>query len=350
MRELAYSDEQKLVTWDPVLGEAFGEVSEVIAPADLDFLALGPTGSGKDGLARGAYWNGPRRGKSFLTINCGALAETLLESELFGHVKGAFTGATADRAGYFETIHGGTIFLDEVGELSAGAQAKLLRVLDRGEVTRVGASRSTSVDVRVVAATNRDLKAMLQEGTFRDDLYYRLATDVIEVPALKDRPADIEGLATLFLKREACARGVRISGLDAEMAKRFVDYSWPGNVRQLESTLVSAVARHKARRPGDRLLRVEDLPREIRLEWVAAGISVQSASPSKSESTETWNEDLLNALSDHDDMRVRDLADELNLDPRTVRRRLAELETRGLVHIERRAGRGGNLVRRVSTS
>ena len=203
----------------------------------------------------------------FVAVNCGALPETLLESEIFGHVKGAFTGATVSKPGLFEEAHGGTFLLDEVGEMSPGLQVKLLRALQDGEVRRVGANQSTMVDTRVVAATNRDLQQRVREGAFREDLFYRLNVIPVTLPPLRDRREDIPLLAETFLERVAQKQG-RTVRLSPEAIECLLRYPWPGNVRELEN----AMERTAILSPGDSI-GAEDLPAHI-----AAGI-VAGAAP-----------------------------------------------------------------------
>ena len=213
-----------------------------VIDADTTVLLLGETGTGKELFARLIHANGPRRGRKFIAQNCGALPESLLESELFGHVRGAFTGATTDRRGLFEEADGGTIFLDEVGEMSPAMQLRLLRVLQEGEVRRVGATSTTKVDVRVIAATNADLEDEIRDGRFRQDLYYRLNVFPIRLPPLRERAEDIPALADHFLKvfRERARRA--IPAIAPEALRCLRGYPFPGNVRELENEIERAVA------------------------------------------------------------------------------------------------------------
>jgi DNA-binding NtrC family response regulator len=206
-----------------------------VAPTESTVLLRGATGTGKELLAHAIHDESSRSGKPFLAVNCSALAEGLLESELFGHARGAFTGAVSDRKGMFEEAHGGTLFLDEIGDVSPAMQARLLRVLQEREVVRVGTSRVVQVDVRVVAATHRDLEAMVEEGTFRKDLYFRLKVFQIRVPLLRDRPEDIPGLAAAAVSawNERVERSRRIAGVSDEALELMRGYDWPGNVREL---------------------------------------------------------------------------------------------------------------------
>lgn len=206
------------------------------ANAAAPVLIVGESGTGKELVARAIHANGRRAARPFVPINCGALTETVLESELFGHTRGAFTGAVADTKGIFEQANGGTVFLDEIGETSPALQVKLLRVLQEGEVRPVGASRLVKVDVRVVAATNVDLEAEVSQQRFRQDLFYRLSVIVIRVPSLRERREDIPLLIETFL-RNACSRAGRRVELTREAVAALTNYRWPGNVRELENTI-----------------------------------------------------------------------------------------------------------------
>ncbi|MCK6483494.1 MAG: sigma-54-dependent Fis family transcriptional regulator [Phycisphaerae bacterium] len=206
-----------------------------LARSKLTVLIVGESGSGKDLIARAIHNHSDRRTKPFLPVNCAGFAEGVLESELFGHVKGAFTGAVADRRGIFEEADGGTVFLDEVGDMPLTMQAKLLRALENGEIVRVGNSRPIHVDVRVVAATNKDLKERVESRQFRDDLFWRLNQTMITLPPLRDRREDIPALALHFLKSGAALHGKKVEGFDPEVVRLLTRYHWPGNVRELQS-------------------------------------------------------------------------------------------------------------------
>ena len=212
-----------------------------VAPTDSTVVIFGETGTGKELIARAVHSAGPRKDRPLITVNCAAIPETLMESEFFGHEKGAFTGATLRREGRFSLADGGTIFLDEVGELSREIQAKLLRVLQEGEFTPVGGGRTRRVDVRVIAATNRDLSQEVKEGRFRTDLYYRLNVFPITVPPLRDRGDDIRLLAEHFVHRYATRMGRRIEPLGIDCIAQLQSYSWPGNVRELQNIIERSV-------------------------------------------------------------------------------------------------------------
>jgi transcriptional regulator with PAS, ATPase and Fis domain len=214
-----------------------------IARTDSPVLVHGETGTGKDLVASAIHRQSRRREGPFFTVNCGALSENLLESELFGHEKGSFTGAHRRKEGCFELAHRGTLFLDELGTISAGMQVKLLRVLERMEVRRVGGSELVKVDVRVVAATNARLEDAVAAGTFREDLYYRINVVQLTVPPLRDRPEDVPILADLFRARCAAKQGRAVTGFDRAAARVLAEYPWPGNVRELQNVVERAVIR-----------------------------------------------------------------------------------------------------------
>jgi two-component system response regulator AtoC len=229
-----------IVGRSPAMQRVFSLI-EKVGPSHLPVLIQGDSGTGKELVARALHFHGDRRRKVFLSENCAAIPESLLESELFGHVKGAFTGADHDRAGLFEQADGGTLFLDEVGDMSPGMQARLLRALQEGEIRRVGGEGSIKVDVRVIAATNRDLVDEVQAGRFREDLLYRLRVLVIELPPLRERPEDISPLIDHLLARIARERGRDAPVVSQQVRDVLERYSWPGNVRQLENTLQRVV-------------------------------------------------------------------------------------------------------------
>jgi DNA-binding NtrC family response regulator len=212
-----------------------------VAPTSATVLITGETGTGKELVARAIHRQSPRAGKPFLAANCAAFTETLLESELFGHERGAFTGADRSRLGLFEAAHEGTLFLDEVAEMSPAAQAKLLRVLTDGEVMRIGSVKTRTVDVRVLAATHRDLQQRVKQGLFREDLYYRLAVVPIPIPPLRERPADIASLCELFLGQTARELKMPRRRLSAQALERLQAYEFPGNIRELRNLIERAV-------------------------------------------------------------------------------------------------------------
>jgi formate hydrogenlyase transcriptional activator len=214
---------------------------ELVAPADSTVLLLGETGTGKELIARAIHDQSPRRGKPFVAVNCAALPESLVESELFGYEKGAFTGALTRKPGKFELADSGTLFLDEIGDLPAQAQAKLLRVLQEREVQRVGSTRGVPINVRLISATNQDLRVGMQSGQFRQDLFYRLSVFPIRVPALRERIEDIPRLATHFLRRFAERQHTPVPRLADGVCEQLMAYDWPGNVRELQNVIERAV-------------------------------------------------------------------------------------------------------------
>jgi transcriptional regulator with GAF, ATPase, and Fis domain len=240
------------------------EVIRLVASRRATVLISGETGTGKEVAARSVHLAGNRRIGPWVAVNCSALPETLLESELFGHVRGAFTGALQSRAGRFEQANGGTVFLDEIGELPLELQAKLLRVLQEREVQRLGGTETIRLDIRVIAATNRDLAARVQEGKFREDLYYRLNVVPIEMPPLRKRPTDITLLAAHFMEKICKTEGIARKAMTPEALDRLRVHPWPGNVRQLENAIEMAVALSGDRvslGPADFPLPSVDLPR-----------------------------------------------------------------------------------------
>jgi PAS domain S-box-containing protein len=244
----------EIVGSDPKLRETLRMVEQVAA-ADSTVLILGETGTGKELIARAIHDRSPRRERPLVKVNCGAISAGLVESELFGHVKGAFTGAIANRDGRFKLADGGTIFLDEVGELPLDTQVKLLRVLQEQEFEPIGGSRTIKVNVRVVAATNRDLEEQVREGKFRADLFYRLNVVPLRVPALRERTSDIHLLAMFFVQKFAKKLGKHITQVSDDVMRRLTDYSWPGNIRELQNVIERAVILS----PGNALVLAEEL-------------------------------------------------------------------------------------------
>jgi len=240
-----------------------------VAPTDSTVLITGESGTGKELVARAIHRNSPRTSKPFVAINCAALTETLLESELFGHEKGAFTGAVAQKKGKLEVADGGTVFLDEMGELAPALQAKLLRVLQEREFERVGGTRPVHIDVRLIAATNRNLTDSVRAGSFRQDLYYRLNVVCIEMPALRQRRDDIPLLASYFAARSGERSKRHVLGVSPEARACLVNYDWPGNVRELENAIERAVVLGSS----DFIL-PEDLPEAVLETEQPAGVAM----------------------------------------------------------------------------
>ncbi|MGE3819152.1 MAG: sigma-54-dependent transcriptional regulator [Isosphaeraceae bacterium] len=236
-----------------------------IAPTSATVLITGESGTGKELVAKAIHNNSPRRSKPFVPLNCAALSENILESELFGHVKGAFTGADRERKGWFEHANGGTLFLDEVGDIPTSTQVKLLRALESGEIVRVGTNEPVKVNVRLISATNRDLNEAIAEGAFRQDLYHRLKVVSVKLPPLRERRDDIPLLIDYFLKDFNASHGRSVKSITAAVRKTLVSHSWPGNVREMRNVIESMVVVD-----SDDVLDVDDLPEDL-----------QSAAPSR---------------------------------------------------------------------
>jgi len=232
-------DFSSIIGKSPPLLKIFGTLEKII-PSDSTVLLLGESGTGKELIARIVHYNSPRREKAFIAENCSAFSENLLESELFGHEKGAFTGAVVQKKGLFELADGGTFLLDEIGDTSPALQTKMLRVLQDGVFKRVGGTKFITVDVRIIAATNKDLKKMVEKGTFREDLYYRLNEIRILLPPLRERSEDIPILSNYFLTKFCTERNIPIKHLSDEVLECFINYSWPGNVRELQNEVKRA--------------------------------------------------------------------------------------------------------------
>jgi len=247
-----------IVVGSPAMRRAM-EVVRKVAPHDSAVLITGASGTGKELVARMLHRESSRATAPFVPVNCGGVPEQLLESEFFGFVKGAFTGADRDKPGLFEAADGGTIFLDEVGELPGALQVKLLRVLQEGEVRRVGATETKQVDVRVISATNRDLEEAVEAGDFRKDLYYRLAVVPVHLPSLRARQEEIPQLVAHLVERHSRRLGVEVEGVDPDAMEVLLAYSWPGNIRELENVIERALVL-----TDDKRIKLEDLPEAVR--------------------------------------------------------------------------------------
>ena len=252
-----HAESKQFIAGSPAMQEVL-ELAARVAPLDTTVLIYGESGTGKEFIVRMIHDQSPRASAPFVSINCAALTETLLESELFGHVRGAFTGAVRDKPGLFEVAGSGTIFLDEIGEVAPTVQAKLLRALQEREIRRVGAERNIKVNARVVAATNRDLRAAVDAGTFREDLYFRLGAFVITVPPLRDRREDIPTLVHSFLVRAAARMKKDVTSLSPDAMTALMNYRWPGNVRELQHAVERAVIMAHGSS-----IRVRELPPEV---------------------------------------------------------------------------------------
>jgi len=233
-------DERPLVTKDPSMQTVL-QLADQVAKSEASILITGESGVGKEVMARYVHQNSRRAQRPFISVNCAAIPENLLESELFGHEKGAFTGAVARRIGKFEEADGGTLLLDEISEMDTRLQAKLLRAIQEREIDRVGGSRPVKVDIRILATSNRDLAVAVKEGTFREDLLYRLNVVNLRLPPLRERPGDVFALSEYFVKKYAAANGVPARPLSAQARQRLISHRWPGNVRELENAMHRAV-------------------------------------------------------------------------------------------------------------
>ncbi len=257
-RSIAPAAPERVVVQSPRMRAVFDEIARV-APSALPVLAIGETGTGKELVARAVHERSPRKDKPFRSVNCGAIPQSLVEGTLFGHERGAFTSADRTTKGLFEQAHGGTLFLDEIGELPAAAQAALLRVLESKRLMRVGGDRELEVDVRLVAATHRDLEAMAAEGTFRSDLLYRLNTVVVTLPPLRERREEIDALVATFVAEANKTSARSVSGVDDTARAALHAYGWPGNVRELKNVIDRAVVIARRDRIG-----LDDLPERVR--------------------------------------------------------------------------------------
>jgi DNA-binding NtrC family response regulator len=259
--EVARLEERKnqpFIGKSPQMNRIF-ELIDQVAPTKASLLITGESGVGKEVVADAVHHRSDRRGKPFIKVHCAALSESLLESELFGHEKGAFTGASGQKKGRFELAQGGTIFLDEIGEINPSVQIKILRVLQEKAFERVGGEKTIQVDTRIIAATNRDLKKEVEKGNFREDLYYRLNVININIPPLRERKEDIPLLSSTFLKEFAQENSKSVEGIDNKAAMLLYNYSWPGNVRELRNCIESALVLCR-----DHFISVDDLPPHVR--------------------------------------------------------------------------------------
>jgi DNA-binding NtrC family response regulator len=308
---------ENIVGRSPAMQEIFGMVRR-LAGSSSSVLITGDSGTGKELIARSLHFTSPRKTRPFVPLNCAAIPDALLESELFGHKRGAFTDARTDRAGIFVEADGGTIFLDEIAELSPTLQAKLLRVLQDREIRPLGASGSEKVDVRVIAATNRDLERRLKDGTFREDLYYRLNVIHIHLPPLRERPEDILPLAEHFQASYAAKSGKYIAGIQEAAKKALLGYPWPGNVRELENVIERAIALA----PGE-VIQLDDLPGTVRERKVSDADSLASALSRGMTLDELEREYILRVVRAEGGNKTR-AAQRLGLDRKTLYRKLEE--------------------------
>jgi DNA-binding NtrC family response regulator len=296
--------------------EAVKKMILKVARSNSTVLIRGESGTGKELIARAVHNQSTRVAEMFQAVNCAAINENLLESELFGHEKGSFTGAHAEKKGLFEVADRGTLFLDEIGELDIGMQAKLLRALQEREIRRVGGTRAIKIDVRVIAATNRDLRAMVGDKRFRDDLYYRINVLSVDVPPLRERRDDIPVLIDYFLKKHTRNTSRLVRGLAPDTRRMMMDYSWPGNVRQLESAIERAILLCESD-----LIQVEDLPLEVRQESRPASEGAFKLPP-EGIAFEDVERDLIMQAMEQTDYNITKAAKLLGLTFRTLQYRL----------------------------
>ena len=290
------------------------ELLHEVAPTRSTVLIEGESGTGKELIANAIHHNSKRADKPFIKVNCAALAEGVLESELFGHVKGAFTGAIADKPGRFELADGGTLFLDEIGEISLHTQVKLLRVLQEGEFERVGGTRPIKVDVRIIAATNKDLKAAVEKGEFREDLYYRLKVVPIHLPPLRERKDDIPLLVKHFIGKFNREMGMNVTNLSPRAMELLMEYNYPGNIRELEHIMEHAFVRCRGK-----TIHPEHLPQELqRVDIIDR--AMESGEPLR----ELERETILRAL-DEADWKLQECARRLNISRTTLWRKMKDL-------------------------
>ncbi|MDX1647952.1 MAG: sigma-54 dependent transcriptional regulator [Longimicrobiales bacterium] len=309
----------EIVVGSPAMERAI-TVAQKVAPYDSPVLVTGSSGTGKELVARMLHRESLRSGQPFIAVNCGGVPEQLLESEFFGFVRGAFTGADRDKEGLFEAADGGTLFLDEVGELPGALQVKLLRAVQEGEVRRIGATRTTEVDVRIISATNRDLEEAVEEGEFRKDLYYRLAVVPIHLPTLQSRKEEIPELTRHLLDRHTSRLGISVEGIDPEAMEVLLDYSWPGNIRELENVLERALVLTE----GD-TISLDDLPEGVRRpppETPGIGVDMDDLSVKKHGAR--LEKHLIEVALDRTGGNKTQAADLLELSPRALRYKIQE--------------------------
>ena len=301
----------EIIGSSPAMVEVFKTIAKV-APSDATVLIQGESGTGKELVARSIHRLGHRKEKPFQAVNCASVAETLLESERFGHVKGSFTGATASKPGIFEVADRGTVFLDEIGDTTPAMQSKLLRVLESGEIMPVGSTTAAHVDVRIIAATHRDLTDLVERKEFREDLYYRLKVVTIELPALRNRMSDLPLLFDFFLKKYSARQGKTLA-VHPEVLSYLEGYSWPGNVRQLENVVERAVALNTSG-----VFALEDLPEEIQVSKTKPPQAREGAWPTLAEMEDRYIQEVIEATNGN----ISRAAEILGIDRRTLYRRI----------------------------
>jgi two-component system response regulator AtoC len=313
----------EIVARSPLMTSAL-DVAAKVARHDSAVLVTGQTGTGKELIARLIHRESPRHDAQFVAVNCGAIPENLLESEFFGHVRGAFSGAHRDRAGLFETARGGTLFLDEVGELPGALQVKLLRAIQEGEVRRVGSDETVHVDVRIISATNQDLEAACREGRFRQDLYYRLAVVPIHLPSLISRREEIPELARRFLERHGKRLGLPAPHISPDGMARLLEYNWPGNVRELENVLERAMVLSNTNE-----ITSDVLPEHVRTPGPAAATSGDNNDLSVKRRTAALEKHLIELALERTAGNKTKAAELLELSPRALRYKVQDYGIEG---------------------
>lgn len=303
----------------PKMKEVFRIVAK-IAPSNSTVLIVGESGTGKELIARAIHDGSPRRDKPFIAINCAAIPETLIESELFGHEKGSFTGANAREIGIFEAADGGTVFLDEIGEMNVAMQAKLLRAIQEKEIRRVGGKVNIGLDVRLVSATNKELEQEIKKGAFREDLFYRLNVIRVNLPPLRERGSDIKTLAEFFLEKYSKAAGIKVDGISKQTLKLLMNYSWPGNVRQLESVIERSVLMAESN-----YIEPDDLPTEITASCSLAG-GIDFDLPAEGIDFETLEKGLIVKAMERAEWVIGKAAPLLGMSYKTLQYRLDKFE------------------------
>lgn len=334
VREQLFSDYQKLrqevtdrysihgiLGRSPAIQEVFSLLDRVI-PTEGRVLLQGESGTGKERIAKVIHHEGPRKNRPFIAVDCGALPPNLLESELFGHVKGSFTGADRDRRGLFEEANGGTLFLDEIANTTLETQSKLLRVLQEGEVRPIGSNQSRKVDVRIIAAASIDLDQKIKKGEFRADLFFRLNVVPIKLPSLRERVEDIPMLAAHFLKRFSEKHNKQLQHIAAETIKIFENYSWPGNVRELENTIERAVI---LARPTDTTMKPEHLPFELSFSDMQQKPSELPLTGNLEALLANYEREILKNMLNKHKWNQTAAAKELNISERTMRYKIQRL-------------------------
>jgi len=306
---------ENIVGRSPQMLQVYKTIARV-AESRSTVLVTGESGTGKELIARAIHFNSPRAARPFVAVDCSSLAETLLESELFGHVRGAFTGAVAAKKGLFEEADRGTCFLDEIGDISLAMQAKLLRVLQEHEIKRVGGTETIKIDVRIVAATNQNLEALVTEKKFREDLFYRLNVVSIHLPSLRERPEDVPLLADHFLRKYASQNNKPVSRISPEAMDLMVRHRWPGNVRELENVIERA-----ATLSGTNLILPEDLPRRLQMEPAQMSLSSLPSRMPLSELEKLYIQKVLEETGGN----KKKAADILGIDRRTLYRMATRL-------------------------